>query len=232
MSDKVAIRLNHKYISLKAPSSGALIRARDAVLILLRELQVKDLYSKDGSRRRLRNREGALSLSIGDRSFTISWATDREGSLKASDKFKSQLLYVGKPEDAIVLECDITETDVLMKKKLGKIAGILKVIASVVAIPVAGPIAAGIGVAASVINVARSEIEDDIEMSYTGSLAIRGANERNKSSGGLREGNYEIIRKDSEGDLDLAVKFEVKKYRPKILDEPAGGRPNFGEFGT
>jgi len=213
-------------VRLSASSSGSQIESKSGILVILEEFAIQDSYSIDKAGH-LKSREGALVIEIGDKANTYSWATKNKLDkgrpiLKNQDKFKGQVLYLGRagnekdPKSVfnlLSLNVDVIETDCKDKKSLGGFKNFLRILSSAAAFhPAYGTaVSTGLGFAGSIIECIRQTIDDDVEIRYEGSLCANLP--ENPDSSGVVPGKYILERwgKDKDGNriVNMSVAFHV-----------------------
>ena len=140
------------------------------VCVTLDGLCVDHLSSKDLGNK---EREGVVVVTIGGQATTLSWATDSDGKLKNEGKFRQQVLYVGGRDGAIDAELTVLETDQAefaeFQKRTEAVIGFAKAI-SVFAPPYSPAVVAAGDFANSLLGLYANSVDDDLELSFYGSL--------------------------------------------------------------
>ena len=211
-------------VRLIPPSDdGEIIKDNDIALVRLSGLNVTRLFSgewRDG-KDNLKRREGTIAFSLNGQETSLSWATNGNGQLKNPKKFQNHVLFLGKPGNNIDMEVQIIETDEDTVKSLTRGKSLLTVASRFGAlIPGAGMlVSAATNLVGAIVDLIRSNVDDDLELSFHGSLG-----NLEPTGESLRSGEYRLVRSQrNAGQDEIGVTFELHRFSEAPRQE--GDRP-------
>ncbi len=232
---------SQKTIRILPPSRGKAIGPKDLALIVLQEIEIRRLFASDERRRHPKRRtgpghpnvEGFLHFRISGQETPLRWSakvTDESREsllyrLEHPERLANRLLYYGKPEGILDLEVSLIESDRDVRDSLETAEKLTDLVAGLVrGLPGLGtPAASGLGFLGAILEFARKQSRDDLELQLFTSLGdpvstarSRDGSKKRKTSAGLRTGRYRIIRgPEGSENPDLTIAFSVHRAAPQ-----------------
>ena len=189
----------------------------ETILVLLEELHVRRLFSKD---RWESSREGTLAISLDNQATSLSWSRPKKkvADIKNPNKFHHYVLFLGKPDINLDLSVNVVETDTDTVKGLRRANAALSG-ASAIANLVPGPgtvVSVGLNMLGAILDFIKGQVDDDTELSLHASITQESPPPAGRIQ--LKKGTYKIIRKASDtsnnGNYDIEVHIGVYKFKP------------------
>ena len=206
----------NQQIAVIPPDSQADLN-NETILVLLEELHVRRLFSKD---RWESSREGTLAISLGNQPTSLSWSRPKKknADIKNPNKFHNYVLYLGKLDVNLDLSVNVVETDTDTVKGLARASAALTG-ASAIANLIPGPgtfASVGFNMLGAILDFIKGQVDDDTELSFHASMTQESPPPHDRIQ--LKKGTYKIVRRASKSskasDHDIEVHIGVYNFKP------------------